>query len=60
VFHGPLNSAWTEHPLSDALPIERFAVAALLFVIVLVGVYPGIVSTMIGHGVEPIAALFTT
>ncbi len=58
VFHGPLSEEWAHHELPDATPIERFAVGALVFVIALVGVYPGILAPMVAHGVQPIAALF--
>ncbi len=58
VFHGPLNPEWAEHPLPDAYPVERFAVGALTFVILLVGIIPGVLAPMIAVGVEPIAQLF--
>ena len=56
VFFGPLNPRW-EH-LGDATPREGSVVAMLLFVIILVGVYPSSVVDMIAVGVQPIARLF--
>lgn len=58
VFHGPLKPEWSDHPLPDASTVERFAVLALTFVVLLVGIFPGLLAPMIARGVEPIARLF--
>jgi NADH-quinone oxidoreductase subunit M len=58
VFFGQLDEhKW--HALTDADVREKFVVAALLFVIILTGVYPSSVADMIAVGVSPIATLFT-
>jgi NADH-quinone oxidoreductase subunit M len=59
VFHGPLTPEWVGQPLPDAYPVERFAVGALIGIIILIGVIPGVMAPMVAQGVEPIAALFT-
>jgi len=56
VFFGPLMPKWQD--VGDATPREVFAVATLLLVIIVVGIYPSSVVDMIATGVQPIARLF--
>jgi NADH-quinone oxidoreductase subunit M len=57
VFMGKLDEhKW--HALTDATWREKFVVVALLFVIILTGIYPSVVSDVIAIGVAPIALLF--
>ncbi|MCC6174714.1 MAG: NADH-quinone oxidoreductase subunit M [Chloroflexi bacterium] len=56
IFFGPMSGRW--HHLTDASAREKFVVVALLFVIILTGVYPSSVADMIAVGVAPIARLF--
>jgi len=57
VFMGRLDEhKW--HALTDATWREKFVVVALLFVIILTGMYPSVVADVIAIGVAPIAVLF--
>jgi NADH-quinone oxidoreductase subunit M len=57
VFMGQLDEhKW--HGLTDADWREKFVVVALLFVIILTGVFPSVVADVIAIGVAPIALLF--
>jgi NADH-quinone oxidoreductase subunit M len=60
VFHGPLGAEWEHHDLPDARYAERFAAGALAAVIFVVGIFPGVLATMVSYGIAPIAALFTS
>jgi len=55
VFHGPVGAQWEHHDLPDLRSAERFAAGALAGVIILVGVIPGILATMVALGIAPIA-----
>jgi len=55
VFHGPVGAQWEHHDLPDLRSAERFAAGSLAGVIILVGVVPGILATMVALGIAPIA-----
>ena len=54
VFFGPPVERW-QH-LRDAYAIDMVPLFALMFLIMVVGVYPKIATDMINHGLEPILA----
>jgi len=55
VFYGERNPRWAD--LHDATAWwERAAMAAMVGVILLVGIYPAVVADVIEKGVQPIAA----
>jgi NADH-quinone oxidoreductase subunit M len=54
VFFGPLNPRW-DH-LTDAEPVDMIPLFSLVAVIVLVGVYPTILTRVFESGVQPILA----
>ncbi|HEX9016259.1 MAG TPA: NuoM family protein [Chloroflexota bacterium] len=56
VFMGPLPEQWAHHSLSDASPREIFYVAAMVAVIVGVGVFPSVLTDVIKAGVVPMVA----
>lgn len=54
VFFGPLNPRWRGLP--DALVVERIPIFGFAFVIVLIGVAPNLLTTIIDRGIQPILA----
>ena len=56
VFFGAPKPEW--HGLGDASGREIVTVSALVLVIVLIGVFPGLLGTMIGTAVAPIASRY--
>jgi NADH-quinone oxidoreductase subunit M len=56
VFFGPGKEQWAR--VRDASALERATVSALLLVIILVGVLPGPLATVIIRGVAPIASRY--
>jgi NADH-quinone oxidoreductase subunit M len=54
VFFGPLNPRWAGLP--DALAIERVPIIAFAAVIILVGVFPALLTDVINSGIQPILA----
>lgn len=56
VFFGPAQPRWEK--LGDASRLETFAIGSLVFVIVLVGLWPNLLVDIIATGVTPIAAKF--
>jgi len=54
VFFGPLSPRWEK--LSDASPLEGFAMAILVAVIIYVGVNPGSLMRAIDSGIQALAA----
>jgi NADH-quinone oxidoreductase subunit M len=54
VFMGPFNPRWSD--LTDARGIEVVPLVTLIAVILLVGVYPRVLTDVIGSGIAPIAA----
>jgi NADH-quinone oxidoreductase subunit M len=55
VFFGPLMEHWSG--LTDSRPHETFASCTLMFLILLVGIFPNVVVDMISVGVAPVAGL---
>jgi NADH-quinone oxidoreductase subunit M len=58
VFFGPLASKWQN--IEDAKGIEVVPLVALFVIILAVGVYPSLVTDLIGSGVEPVMTHFTS
>ena len=56
VFMGPISEKWENAHLTDASPREIFYVVATIAVIIGVGVYPSILTDVIGRGVVPMVA----
>ncbi|MSQ36095.1 MAG: NADH-quinone oxidoreductase subunit M [Dehalococcoidia bacterium] len=56
VFMGPPNARWAALPDFDAW-WERTAVAGMLALVLIVGVYPRVLSDVVVQGVEPLAAI---
>ncbi|MCL5960950.1 MAG: NADH-quinone oxidoreductase subunit M [Chloroflexi bacterium] len=56
VFFGPLVPKWAH--LEDARGLEVVPLFTLMIVVILVGVYPGIITGIINSGVAPVAARF--
>jgi NADH-quinone oxidoreductase subunit M len=56
VFMGPPSERWAALPDLNAW-WERTAVVGMLVLVLVVGVYPSVVSDVVAHGVEPIAAI---
>jgi NADH-quinone oxidoreductase subunit M len=55
-FYGPVKDEF--NGVKDADTLEKFYMAALIAVIMLVGIYPAILTDIIRMGVAPIAAMF--
>ena len=56
VFFGPLVPKWAH--LDDARGLEAVPLVCLMVVVILVGVYPGIITGIISSGVAPVVAKF--
>jgi len=56
VFFGPISQKWADAHLTDASPLEVFYVAAMVAVIIGVGVFPSILTDVIKTGVMPMVA----
>jgi NADH-quinone oxidoreductase subunit M len=54
VFFGPLNPRWAE--LTDADPVDLVPLFSLVAIIVLVGVYPTVLTRVFESGLQPILA----
>jgi NADH-quinone oxidoreductase subunit M len=54
VFFGPLVPKWAH--LEDARGLEAVPLVCLMAVVILVGVYPGIITGIISSGVAPVVA----
>ncbi len=52
LFFGPLNERWSA--IADTSPVEAFPLFTLVAVIVLVGVYPSILTPVFESGLQPI------
>jgi NADH-quinone oxidoreductase subunit M len=58
VFFGPQLERWSG--LRDASPHEVFATGALMFVILLIGMFPNVVVSAISVGVAPVVGLLSS